>query len=214
MTTRNLTAAVGSLMSSPEFGLRVMAHITTASETLYLQTGIGQTVINTITYTGVGQLGGIDKIKDDTDNFSPGLKLWLSASSSSLLAAVLQEQMFNRPVSLYRSYFQSGTLVNTPELWFKGRINEVVLNRGDQERGDHVTMECRTLIKKEAKSSYYTREDLWLTYSGDTGFNYHSYIPGFKGQWGNKDVGFGGIFGDLIDELLRRRRGPTNPFGG
>lgn len=213
MTTRNLTAAVGSLMSGPEFGHRVFAHIATASETLYLQTGIGRTLVNTITYIGVGQLGGIEKIRDDADNFSPGLKLWLSASSSSLLQAVIEEQMFNRNVLLYRAYLQNGTLVNTPELWFRGRVNEVILNRGDPERGDYVSMECRTLLKKEAKSSYYTKEDLWLTYSGDTGFNYHSYIPNFKSHWGQKvPFGFSNL-GDVIDEVLRRSR-PTNPFGG
>ena len=206
MTTRNLTAAVGSVMAGPEFGFRVLAHIATASDTLYLQTGIGKTVVNTITYTGVGQLGGIDKIKDDTDNFSPGLKLWLSANSSALLSAVIQEQMFNRNVSLYRAYFQQGVLVNTPELWFKGRVNEVMLKRGDPERGDHVTLDCRTLLNKEAKSSYYTREDLWLTYSGDTGFDYHSQIPGFKGAWGQQTVLFGarGRQVEQQQELLRR----------
>jgi hypothetical protein len=184
MTTRNLTAAVGSLMSEQTYGLRVLAHISLNSETLYLQTAVGNLVVNTITYAGVGQLGGVDRISEDLERFTPGVKLWLSAHSSSLLSETLSENLFNKDVKLYRAFLRDSALVNTPELWFRGKVGEINLYRGDQERGDYIEVMCRTRLKKENKSSYYTREDLWLTYSGDTGFDYHAQIPGFKGRWG------------------------------
>lgn len=195
MTTRNLTAAVGSMMSTPEYGLRCLAHISLTNSTLYMQTGIGNLVVNTITYQGIGNLGGVQQVRDSLDRFSSGVNLWLSAVSSDLLAETLSESMFNKDVKLYRAFLQNGALVNTPELWFRGKVNQVDLHRGDPERGDYVEMQCRIRLKKEAKSSYYTHEDLWLTYSGDTGFDYHDQIAGFKGMWGNFPTGFyGGRF--------------------
>lgn len=191
MTTRNLTAEVGSVMAAPESGRRVLAHIALNSGTLYAHTGIGPMVVNTITYLGVGHLGGVQKVRDSLDRFAPGVNLWLSAASSDLLSETLGESMFNKDVKLYRAVLDAGTLVNTPELWFRGKVNAVDLYRGDPERGDYIEMQCRIRLKKEAKSSYYTREDLWLTYSGDTGFDYHSQIPGFVGLWGQKATIFG-----------------------
>jgi hypothetical protein len=191
MTTRNLTAAVGSYMSEAQIGLRILAHVNVTSSTLYLQTGVGYLSVGTYNYGGIGKFGGVERIKDDLEKFSPGVKLWLTAvPSSDLLAEVGTEMLFNKEVLLYRAFIRNGAVVNTPELWFRGRINEIRLHRMDPERGDHVTMECRTRLKKEAKSSYYTKEDLWLTYSGDTGFNYHAQIPGFRGQWGNLNIEF------------------------
>jgi hypothetical protein len=198
VSTRNLTASVGSLMSEAQWGFRVLAHISTQSGTLYLQTGIGYTTIGANTYAGVGHLGGIERIGEDIGRFSPGVKMWLmsasytNASSINLLTETLNEKMFNRDVLLYRSFFRDNVLVNTPELWFRGKVNEVNLFRGDPERGDYVELEVRTRIKKERKSSFYTREDLWISFSGDTGFDYHHQIPGFKGMWGFKETYFGG----------------------
>lgn len=187
MTTRNLTAAVGSLMSEPAWGFRVLAHVGVTSSTLYLQTGIGTLLIGANTYTGVGGLGGVERIRDDLEQSSPGVKLWLAAGSSGmpLMASALGESMFNRDVQLYRCFLRDGAAVNTPELWFRGKVNEVNLHRADPERGDYVEVECRIRLKKEAKSSYYTRENLQLQYSGDTFFDYHHLIPGFKGGWGS-----------------------------
>lgn len=186
MTTRNLTAAVGSLMSEPAWGFRILAHVSVASSTLYLQTGIGYLAVGTYTYSGVGQLGGVERIRDDLEQSSPGVKLWLSAGSSNapLLSGALGESLFNKDVLLYRCFLRDGAVVNTPELWFRGKINEVNLGRRDPERGDYVELECRIRLKKEAKSSYYTRENLQLQYSGDTFMDYHHLIPGFKGGWG------------------------------
>lgn len=195
MTTRNLTAEVGSLMAAPEHGRRVLAHVSLNSSTLYMHTGIGNLVVNTITYLGIGHLGGVQQVRDSLDRFSPGVNLWLSAASSDLLSETLGESMFNKDVKLYRAFLRDHVLVNTPELWFRGKVNEVNLYRADPERGDYVEMQCRIRLKKEAKSSYYTREDLWLTYSGDTGFDYLAQIPGFKGMWGQFATSFyGGRF--------------------
>lgn len=190
MTTRNLTASVGSLMAEPLWGLRVLAQVSLNSSTLYLQTGIGNLAVGTITYQGVGGLGGVQQIRDSLDRFSPGVNMWLSAASTDLLAETLGENMFNKDVRLYRAFLREGALVNTPELWFRGKVNQVTLRRADPERGDYIEVQARIRLKKEAKSSYYTREDLWLTYSGDTFLDYLSQIQGFKGMWGNFPTAF------------------------
>ena len=193
--TRNLTAAVGSVMSTAEWGLRCLADITLTNSHIYAQTGIGDLVVGTITYQGVGNLGGVQQIRDSLDRFAPGVNLWLSACSSDLFSEAINETLFNKDVLLYRAIVQNGAVVNTPELWFRGKINEVNMHRGDPERGDYLEVQCRIRLKKEAKSTYYTHEDLWLTYSGDTGFDYHSQISGFKGTWGGFATGFmGGHF--------------------
>lgn len=141
-------------------------------------------------YDGVGGMGGIDSIAEDPDTLTPVVKLYLNGVSSLGLQDALNEALFNKQVLLYRAWLNNGTLVNTPEQWFDGRIGEVTLHRGDEERGNYFEVNVQTRMDRGRQVVYYTKEDLALTYSGDTFFNYLHKIPGQAALWGQKPTYF------------------------
>lgn len=187
--TRTLDATVNSYTSLPSQTFYTLVELELVGGTLRAYNGAGYLNVGVNTYTGVGDFGGIEQIKESADSFSQGLKLWVSAINSSALYEAVNERLFNREVRIYRCWYDPSSLsvVNTPELWHRARINEVSLYRGDAERGDYLEMTLRTKMQRESKASYYTTEDM-LTgpYSGDTFFFYLPQIPMFKSMWGQQ----------------------------
>lgn len=191
--TRLLATAVTSYVSRPLVNLYTLADLVLDSGTLRMWNGVGYLMVGANTYSGIGDLGRIEPIKEDVTEFPRGLKVTFAAvTSSNLLAEALNEKLFNRSITLYRAWWDTTSLsiVNTPEISYKGRINEVNLNRGDPEQGDFLELTIATRLRRESAVSYYTKEDLALTYSGDTFFNYTAKIPNFKSLWGQKPVYF------------------------
>lgn len=191
--SRLLAASVTSYVSRPVANLYTLADLVLDGGTLRMWNGAGYLAVGANTYTGLGDFGNIEPIKEDLSEFPRALKVTLAAvTSSNLLAEALAENLFNRPITIYRAWWDTTSLsvVNTPEVSFKGRINEVVLKRGDAEQGDFLELTIATRLRRESAVSYYTKEDLALTYSGDTFFNYVDKIAGFKSLWGQKPVYF------------------------
>lgn len=191
--TRTLAASVNSYTAQPTVTLYTLAEVSLVGGTLRVFNGAGYLYTGTNTYGGIGDFGGVEAIKEESSEFQVGLKMWLSAVNSSVMYEALNERLFNADVKLYRCWYNPSSLaiVNTPELWFRGRINECTLYRGDPEKGDYLEMILRNKLQREAAASYYTREDMLAgPYSGDTFFNYTNLIPGFKSMWGQKPTAF------------------------
>lgn len=203
--TRTLDASVNSYISQPTAQLYTLADVVLDSGTVRAFNGAGYLMVGANTYAGVGDLGNVSPIREDTNRFSTGVTITLaSVASSSLLTEAIGETMFNREVSLYRCWYNPSSLaiVNTPECWFKGNINEVNVYRGNPELGDYIELTVYSRLKREAYASYYTREDMLSgSYSGDTFFNYLDQIVGFTSMWGGEPTrqlwgGVGGGRGD------------------
>lgn len=214
--TRTLAASVNSYTAQPTVTLFTLAELSLVGGTLRVFNGAGYLYTGVNTYTGIGDFGGVEPIKEDAGNFPSGLKMWISAVNSSALYEAVNERLFNRDVKLYRCWYNPASLaiVNTPELWFRGRINETTLFRGDAERGDYLEMVLRNKLRRESKASYYTTEDMLAgPYSGDTFFTHTSKISGFKALWGQKPTYFtngGGAFATdpgPWEDLIRARWG-------
>jgi hypothetical protein len=176
-----------------------LADVILDSGTIRAFNGAGYLMVGANTYTGVGDLGRVSTIREDINRFPRGVTIQLaSVTSSSLLSEAIGETMFNRQVTLYRCWYNPSSLsiVNTPERWFKGNINEVNVNRGDPEMGDYIELTVFTRLKREAYASYYTQQDMMVgPYSGDTFFSFTDQIPNFKALWGQEPTYFDNLPG-------------------
>ncbi|CAB4169920.1 hypothetical protein UFOVP1082_40 [uncultured Caudovirales phage] len=181
--SRHTTTAVDSALSLPEIPWALLADIGVSSSTMYVCTG-NRYIYSNNTYSPVGYLGGVDPIKEEADAFPRGIKMWLSLINSQATYEAFNEQLFNKPVVLYKTVTSYGTVVGTPDIIFKGRINYCGGKTGDPARGNYFELEIESRLRREPKSAYYNRETLWQTYSGDTGANYVDKIPLYKSQWG------------------------------
>lgn len=188
--TRTLAAAVDSYLSEPVQELRVLARITLSTSTMRVHTGVGSLMVGATHYDGIGAFGGVEQISESPNNMTSAIKMWLSAVNSAALNDAVTEQLFGKSVELYRAWLRDGTLVNTPEQWYRGMIGAVDVYRGDPDRGNYIEVSLQTKMDRRYRPTYYTKEDLALTYSGDTFFNYTHQIPQMTAMWGQRPTRF------------------------
>jgi hypothetical protein len=187
--SRNISAAVTSASQSATVQHRWLVEVYSLSTgTTRACTGYQFIVANANTYSPIGHLGGAEKIQEESDVFPRAVRLWFSAVNTAQIQDVLTENMFNRPVRIYRTFLtNSYTNVATPEELFRGFINTCDLKLKDDERGDYFEIEVESRLQRSPRAQYFNRETLWTFYgqSGDTYFDYLSKIPLSQAFWGS-----------------------------
>jgi hypothetical protein len=205
--SRDLSAAVTSAAQLSTVQYRWLVEVDSLSTGMTRAcTGYQFIVANGNTYAPVGHLGGAEKIQEDADIFPRAVRLWFAAVSTTQIQDVLNENLFNRPVRIYRTFLtDSYTNVATPEQLFQGYINTCEMKLKDEQRGDFFEIEVESRLLRQPRAQFFDRETLWTFYnqSGDTFFNYLSQIPLAKAKWGTAVV-VGGSPGT-------NPRGPTRP---
>ena len=184
------TTAVTSYLTENTLELRVLADVTFTNTTMRLHTGVGSLMVGATHYDGIGAFGGIERLSESGESFSPQVKLTLTAVDSTALSEAIGESLFGKNVVLRRAWLRNGTLVDSTAVWYRGQFGEVNLHRGDPDRGNYIETTLHTKLDRARKATYYTIEDHWMTYSGDTFFKYMTKIPGQKALWGDKATGF------------------------
>jgi hypothetical protein len=189
--TRFIYAAAQSASTEDAVRFRVLADITMTNTTLRACTGQGYIGWAATTYSPVGAFGGVEKVQEDGEPFARAVRMWLSAVGSAQLYEPLTENLFNKPIKLYRAFLNQGnTLVSTPEMMFSGRINKVTVNFADPTRGNYLELEVENRLRREPRAAWFNKESLQQTYNDDSFFNFIELIPGFRALWGNKATYF------------------------
>lgn len=190
--SRNTYAATTSASNENTLKFRFLLDIDSyAAGPVRACTGGNFITVGATTYTPVGYLGGLEPIKEESDVFPRAIRCWLAAVNTAAIQDVISESAYNKPARLYRCFLtQSMTLVNTPELVFKGRLNGIEMKLGDPERGNYYEVEIESRLAQKARAAYLTKETHWTIFgqSGDLFFEHLSKIPLFKSQWGQKEV--------------------------
>ena len=185
--TRDSSTTVTSASYAEQLRYHLLAEIDVRSSTLYLCTGNRFIYASPYTYSPGGGLGGVEAVREESDVFPRAVTMWLTAVGSSALSEPISEQLFNKSVKLYRTFLtDSLTVVDTPQLVFRGRVNQASIRLGDPERGNYFEIEAESRLKRTARSSYFNQETLTQAYSGDTFFIHVPKIPTWKGAWGEQ----------------------------
>lgn len=159
-------------------------------------TGGNFITVGATTYTPVGHLGGLEPLKEESDVFPRALRCWLAAVNTAAIQDVISESAYNKPARLYRCFLtESLSLVNTPELVFKGRLNGIQMKLGDPERGNFYEVEIESRLAQKSRAAFMNKETHWYIYgqSGDLFFEHLSKIPLFKSQWGQRSTTYKGV---------------------
>lgn len=190
--SRNTTAAVTSASAEHRLRYRVLFEIhSLATGTLQACTGNNYIAVGANTYSPVGAMGGVESIQEEHDGFPRALRAWISIVNSDAMSAALGETLFKKRVDAYRCFLtDSYTVVGTPQLAFRGYINQAELRILDQDKGNYIEIEAESKLYQSGRSYYMNRETLQniMPYSGDTFFDYVTQIPLMKSDWGNTNV--------------------------
>jgi hypothetical protein len=191
--TRFQQAAVASLADAPVIERRLLLDIGVTSGTVYACNGDRFLFTFSNTYSPVGGLGSVSAIQEEADVFPRDVTITLRGVNSSDLYEPLREDMFNRPVTIRHAFLTNGTLVNTPETIWRGRVNAVNVRLEDAE----FDVKCVTDVRKTARVQYFNRETFTLIDSSDTFGAHIDRIPLFRSEWGQRPTTYVG--GGVID---------------
>lgn len=191
--SRNTDSAVTSVSQLSQVRFRFLCEVWSASGgTAYACTGDKFIYTNATTYSPIGRLGGFDKIQEDSEPFPRAVTLWFAAINSAVIADVLSETLYSKPIKLYRCFLtDSFTAAGAAQLAFVGYVDKVTMKLGDSERGNYFEIACESRLRQPTAARYFNKETLWtaMGYSGDTFFNYQSQVPLFVAPWGNQPYG-------------------------
>ena len=135
-----------------------------------IQWGSGSPVPSWI---GVGKLGTIDVVKEDTELRPNTIQLTLSGVDADLVNSAITQKYHGRSVSIYDGFLNTETLqlVATPELRFRGVMDYMTVSL--EANGGAITVSCESEFARwqRPRSLLYTHESQQLLYEGDRGFD-------------------------------------------
>lgn len=182
------TAAVESSFQASQIKHRVLVDISsTTGGDLHVCIGGNFIFTGGNTYTPIGGLGAIDPPVEGSDVFARAVTLRMAAVNTAQLVDLAAENLFNKRVKLWRCILSdSFTIVDTPQLWFIGRINTAKMTINDPQQGNYYEVEVESRLKQNPRAMYYDTQTLRVAMgqSGDTFFTQLVNIPNFKGEWG------------------------------
>jgi hypothetical protein len=203
------TAAVESYLQGPTLKYSILCDINSlTSGNIRICTGGNFIYTGASTYSPIFGLGGMDPVTEGSDVFARAVRLKLAVNTASIVDLVA-ENLFNKPVALWRCMLDSdkATMIDTPQLLFRGRINTADLTIDDPQIGSYYEIEVESRLKQNPRAQYFDTQTLQTTMgqSGDTFFSLVTQIPNFVGKWGQFPTGYGARFPN--------GPGPGNPGG-
>jgi len=149
--------------------------------------GVGDLVYASVTFTGVGELGGISAIEESEETRANGIALSLSGISSSLVSSILTENYRNRNCTIQLALFASLTStapITAPAVMFVGRMDQALLDDDGETATISMTAESRLVDLQRARERRYTHEDQRTAYTADLGLEYVAGLQDRELIWG------------------------------
>lgn len=170
----------------------VLADLDFASGHLYVNDGLTAVSFGGNTYVPLGSFAGLDAVEETLDTIARAVVMTLSGVDPSIIGTAQNETYQNRAVIIYFALIDQklGTPVATPEIAWEGRMDTMKISI-DQNVGK-ITLNCEHRLRREPKIARYTDVDQQNLHTGDTFFNFTATIAGFKSQWGDQMMAYGG----------------------
>lgn len=143
-------------------------------------------------WTGVGKLGSVDAVKEDSELRPNTITLTLSGVDTALVSAAMTEAYHGRAVRIYQGLLDLTTfaLAATPETVFTGIMDVITVSLG-QNTGT-LTVQCESELARwdRPKLLMYTHESQQLLYAGDKFFDMVTEIQQRSLDWAPTKTGW------------------------
>lgn len=194
---RTLTTAMVTALTSPNVRIGILASLQFSNETLYLWSGLGPLTWNSMTFQGVGTLGKVEGISEDTTVEARGVQISLSGIPSAMIGEALDNVRLMQTAQLWLVCFDtSGNVISTPVVSFAGLMDKCSID--DDGSTCTITINCENVLAdlNRPVPRHYTQADqqldlaLTLTSLGlststvDTGFSHVNDIQELVVYWG------------------------------
>lgn len=183
--SRGLTSGMATAAAAKVIRPFLLVKLAFDSGDLNLWTGYGDLSWGGDTYTGAGDLLGMEAIEETAEVRSTGVALQLSGVPSSLISLALNEDYQGRPATLWLGAFDaSGAIISDPYQLFKGAMDVMEpVDEGDTARFT-LMVESRLIDLRKPRPRRYTAEDQKITFPDDKGFDQVTAIQNVEIVWG------------------------------
>jgi len=133
------------------------------------------TSFNGYSYTGVGNALGYDAIEEVSGLQSNGVRIYFNAANASLLALLLEQNLIDRPVYIYRGMIDaSGQQVSDPLLIFEGRTDGIQLSEDPEKGSMQIILDCfdENVDFERINGRRTNYEEQQIYFPGDKGFSF------------------------------------------
>jgi hypothetical protein len=179
--TTNFVAAVTAGVVRPALLVEAIFD----SGPLRLWTGLGDLTWNGVTWTGAGQLLGIEPVEETAAIQANGTRITLTGIPSSLVALALAEPYQGRIVRVYLALLDDNfAVIADPDALFTGRADVMSIEDGAETCAITMSVESRLIDLQRARARRYEHEDQQIDYPGDLGFAFVTQIQDKPFRWG------------------------------
>lgn len=182
---RVMTPLVAGLLAGGRLSLQIFVKLAFVSSTEYLWTGYGSIDWNGNTWSGIGELGSISPIIEDSSNTAQGITISLSGIRPGLVTEVMSEVQQGFPASLWL-VFMSDQCVPIDSLGcMVGRMDQPTISEGSDADTVSIAIESRLSDLQRAPFHRLTDQDQRLLYPNDDGFKFVNSLQDWNGAWGS-----------------------------
>lgn len=183
---RDITTGFSEEITASQMNLCLFVKMEFESSDVNVWSGYGTKTFNGDDYTGIGNLGGIDQIKEKRSLSAEGVVLTLSSIPSSYISLALTENYQNKPVYIWLGVLdQVDEIIGSPLLLFSGLMNIMKISE-DGESGT-ISVECEStcISLKTKKERRFTSEDQKAEFPDDLGLDFVATIQDQEIRWGS-----------------------------
>lgn len=183
--TRDLTAAVHTELASSSIIPLVVVELDFSSGFVRVFNGVGSVTVDGDVYSGIGELGGIEKISETTAIQANNLKLSLNGIDPTLLSKAIDEEYQGRSatvkVVLLDDDYQQ---IADSFVMFGGFMDNMIFT--DAKDTAAITVNCENWLRTLDRSNNrrYTSEDQQERFTGDVGCEFVAGLQDQELLWG------------------------------
>lgn len=163
----------------------VFAELDTPDGNLYVWTGYGDIVWNSITWTGAGDFLGFDAVTETAQMQAAGFSISLSGVPSALVSLALSSLRRYLPLKMWLGALdQDFAVIADPYEIFNGRVDTGNITMGGDTSIIQVTAESRLLTMRQPRQRRYTDQDQRIEFPNDGGMKFVDFLQNTTIVWG------------------------------
>ncbi|MAU40967.1 MAG: hypothetical protein CMF31_05025 [Kordiimonas sp.] len=147
--------------------------------------GVGTVSWNGDTWAGIGELGGIGAIEENSDNREDKVTLSLSGVDPDVLASVLDDPIQGRTITIWIGLLDNTyQLIADPIILFGGVMDMLEIQDG---KTGTISLHCESWARTDGRNieRRFTPDDQKLEYPDDLGLDYVPQMPDVDLLWGS-----------------------------
>lgn len=174
---RDLHADTVTALGSDTLRVAAFVKMEFDSADVNVWSGIGEKVLGSDTYTGLGNLGAVSAVTEDGQLNAHEVDFTLSGVPSAYLSLALAEPYKYRPISLIMSFLDAtGAVISDAFTMFKGKMDVMLIQEGADTSTVSVRAESAMKEAERAGSRKFNAQSHQIDYPGDRYFRHQNLI--------------------------------------